>query len=180
MEKVFLTDGPDFTVAEKSSKTEWAELLLHQFGVVIRMPKKILAASVAAAKAAAVNGRAGELVFGAREQVVHVFGCRRRVTPLELHGLSRARHGADGQHAGIQVATDEIAHEKIATVKIFEIFVDDEADEKIATRLLLFGGWKFLERFRKHGVGGAVGDLLDGVVFDPGQCPGLADGRATL
>jgi hypothetical protein len=63
------------------------------------------------------------------EQFVHVLGRRRRVAPLELHGLPRARQRADGQHAGIRVAADEIAHEKIAAMKILEVFVDDEADE---------------------------------------------------
>ena len=82
--------------------------------------------------------------FCAREQFVHVFGRRRRVAPLKLHGLACARQRADRQHAGIRIAADEIAHEKIAAVKILEIFVHDEADEKIAARLLLFDGRKLL------------------------------------
>jgi len=112
VQKIFLADGTDFAVAEKSGESEWAELLFYQLGVVVWAPEKILAATIAAAEATAVNRRVGELFFCARQQFVHVLGRRHRVAPLELHGLPRARHRTDGQHAGVWVAADEIAHEK--------------------------------------------------------------------
>src|ERR1019366_7041958 len=109
--------------------------------------EKSLSAPVAAAEAAAENRRAAKLLPGAGEQFVHVLGRRRRVAPLELHHLSRARLRAHGQHAGIRIAADELAHEKIAPVKILAVFVDNQADEQVSARLLLFGGGKFLKRF---------------------------------
>ena len=171
MQIIFSADGADLAVAEKSGEAERAELFLHQPGVVVRHAEKILSAAVAAAEAAAVNRRAAELLFGAGEQFVHVLGRRRRVAPLELHHLPRARQRADGQHAGIRVAADEIAHEKIAAVKILAVFIDDQADEQVAARLLLFGGRQFLKRLRQHGVGGAVGDLVDQIFFDARERP---------
>ena len=129
VQEIFLADGADFAVAEKSGESNRAELFFNRLGIVVRVSKKILAATVATAEAPAVNSRVGELFFCAGQQFIHVLGRRRRVAPLELHGLSRARHRADGQHAGVWVAAYKIAHEKIAAMKIFEIFVDDKADE---------------------------------------------------
>ena len=116
----------------------------------------------------------------ATEQFVHVLGRRRRVAPLKLHGLPRARQRADGQHAGARVGADEIAHEKIAAMKILEVFVDDKADEQVALRLPLFVRRKFLKRFGEHGIRGPVADVTNQIAFHTRERPRLADGRAAL
>ena len=180
MQKTFFADRTDFSVAEKSGEADRSEFLLDEDGVVVRRAEKIFSATVAGAKAAAVNRRAAEFFFRAREQFTHVLGRRRRVAPLELDGLSRARQRADGEHAGIRIAADEVAHKKITAMKILEVFVDDEADEQIAARLLLVGGRKFLDRVGQHRVGGTVRDLVDQILFDARERPRLADGRAAL
>ncbi len=75
--------------------------------------------------------------------------------------LTRARQRGDRQHAGIRVAADQISHEKIAAMKILKVFVDDEADEKIAARLLLVGWRKFLDRVGENRVCGTICNLMD-------------------
>ena len=55
MEEVVVADGADFTVAEKSTEADVAEVMLHETGVVIGGSKQIFAATGAAAKAAAIH-----------------------------------------------------------------------------------------------------------------------------
>src|SRR5674476_685444 len=78
------------------------------------------------------------------------------------------------------VAADQVADQKIAAMKIFEILVHHEADVQVALRLALVFRRYFLHRLGKHGVGGAVADAADQVLFDARQRPRLADGRAAL
>lgn len=65
-------------------------------------------------------------------------------------------------------------------MEIFEIFVDDEADEQIAARFLLFGFGQSFERFGEDLIGGAIADFVDEVGFGFGDGPGFADRGATL
>ncbi len=82
-------------------------MFLHQRGVMAGTAKKIFAAAVAAEQAAAVNRPAGQLRFGAAEQLVHVLVGGGGVAALELDRLAHARQRADGQHAGIGVAAEQ-------------------------------------------------------------------------
>jgi hypothetical protein len=49
MEKIARADGAELPIAEKARQTHRAEALLNQFSVMIRLPKKTLAAAVATA-----------------------------------------------------------------------------------------------------------------------------------
>ena len=51
---------------------------------------------------------------------------------------------------------------------------------KLPRALLLFGRRKLLKRFRQHRVGGAVGDVVNEILFHARERPRLADGRAAL
>ena len=137
MQKILFADRADFAVAEKARESERTEPLLHELGIVIRAAEQMLPAAIATTQAPAVNRRTANLGFGPREQRIHVLGRGVGITPLELHGLSRSRQGADGQHAGMGVAAQQVAHEEVAAMEIFEVFVDDEADEQISLRLAL-------------------------------------------
>ena len=46
-------------------------------------------------------------------------------------------------------------------MKILKVFIDDEADEQIATSLLLFGRRQLIDSFREHRVSGPVADVTD-------------------
>src|ERR1700742_5144631 len=121
MEEVLLTDRPDLAIAEKAGQPHGSKLALDSLGVMVRRAKKVLAASIATAQAAAVDGRAMELFLGGQEQFVHVF--------------ARPRHRAHGQHAGLGIAPEQVADKKIPPMILLEVFVDDEPDEHIAARL---------------------------------------------
>jgi len=140
---IFPADRADFSITKKPGESERPEFLLHQFGIVIRAAKKIFAAAIATAKATAVNRRAADMFFCARKQFAHVFVRRIGVAPLKLHRLAGTRQRADGQHAGIRVAANQVSHEKIAAMKIFEIFVHDQTDEQIAARFCCSAGGSF-------------------------------------
>ena len=43
--------------------------------------------------------------------------------------------GPHGQAAGLRIAAQDVAHQKIAAMKILQVFVDHQADEQIAPRL---------------------------------------------
>src|SRR6516225_10037922 len=68
MQKTPLAYRADFAVAEEAGQAERAEALLDHLGVVIRAAEQVLAASVAAAETAAVDGGVPEPALGAREQ----------------------------------------------------------------------------------------------------------------
>src|ERR1700677_4410337 len=125
VQKTFFTDGPNFPVAEKAGQGERAELLLDQGRIVVSHAEEILTASIAAAKAAAINRDIAQILFSAHEQFAHIFGRRRGITPLKLHGLAGAGKRADGEDARIWIAADELAHQEITAMKILEVFVDD-------------------------------------------------------
>ena len=63
VQEILLADGADFAVAEKSGESNRAELFFNRLGIVVRVSKKILAATVATAEAPAINRRVGELFF---------------------------------------------------------------------------------------------------------------------
>ena len=85
MQIIFPTDGADLAVAEKTGESERAEMLLHQPGVMVRRAEKILSAPVAAAEAAAVNRRAGEM-FSARGRAIR--SCPRSPPPRRGAGIA--------------------------------------------------------------------------------------------
>src|SRR5262245_61679816 len=74
VEKVSLPNRSDFAVAKESRQTDGTQPLLDHFGVVIRSSEQALAPAVATAKAAAVDDGIPELLVGAPEQFLHVFG----------------------------------------------------------------------------------------------------------
>ena len=80
----------------------------------------------------------------------------------------------------LRISADEVADEKIAAMKIFEVFVDDQADEQVAAGSFLIFDRKPVEGFRQDFVGGAVADFVDEVLFHFRERPGFADGRAAL
>lgn len=84
MEEVVVADGADFTVAEKSTEADVAEVMLHETGVVVGGSKQIFAATGAAAKAAAIHGISVERFTGAMHQLVHIFAGATGVAALKL------------------------------------------------------------------------------------------------
>jgi len=72
VQKTFFADGADFAVAEKSGEAERAELVLHKSASWFGWSKRCFSTAVATAEAAAVNRRAGQFLFRAPEQFVHV------------------------------------------------------------------------------------------------------------
>ncbi len=81
---------------------------------------------------------------------------------------------------GARVGAEQLADQKIAAMKILQVFVHHQADEQITARRFLFGRRQLTERLRQHFVSRAVADFMNDVLLDPGQRPGLADRRAAL
>jgi len=127
--KFFWPMGP-ISPLQKNPASPIGPVLFHQLGVVVWAPKRFWPRPLQQQRHRHKSS-SRQLFFCARQQFVHVLGRRHRVAPLELHGLPRTRRRADGQHAGVWVAADEIAHEKSPRMKIFEIFIDDKANEQI-------------------------------------------------
>src|SRR5205085_8668182 len=65
VQKILLPDRHDLAVTEKTGQTHRAKLLLHVLRVVVWLPKKMLPAPVATAKAAAINFPASQLFLRA-------------------------------------------------------------------------------------------------------------------
>lgn len=169
MEEVALADGADFAIAEKAGNTERAEFLLDHAGVVVGRAEKVLSAAVATAQTAAIDGAAGKLRAGADEEVVQVLGGGLGVAAVELDGLAGPEAGADGDVPGTRIGADQITDEEIAAMKLFQVFVDDEADEEVAAGLALVGGGKGVEGFGEDLVGGTVADFMNEVALGAGQ-----------
>lgn len=129
VQEIFITNGADFAVAEKADQSDGAEFFLDQGSVVARFAKEPFAAPIAAAQATAVDDVVANLLFQAVEQDVQVLRSGGGVATLKLNCLAKTRKGTDGQAAAGGVAAEDVADEEIAAVKIFEVFVDDEADE---------------------------------------------------
>ena len=161
VQEAFFTDRPNLAIAKETGKTERAKLLLRQAGIVIRHAKEIFSASIAAAQASAINSRAMRILLGTFKKLTHVLARRISIAPLKLHGLAGPGHCANGKNAGIRVATNKLAHQEIAAMKILKILIHNQADKQVATGLLLVSRRKLLERLGQHGVRRAVGDLMD-------------------
>ena len=93
-------------------------MFLHEARVVAQAAKKIFAATVAAKQAAAINRCVRQIFLRGDQQIVHVLRGGGGVATLKLDRLTRARQRANGEHAGIRIAADQLAHEKIAAMKI--------------------------------------------------------------
>ena len=128
MHKILFTDRADFAVAKKAGESGQIEMLLHQCGIVARLAKKVFSPTIATKQAAAVNGGPLQILPGARQQFVHILVRCGGIATLELNGLAHARQRPDGQYAGIRVATDQIANQKIPAMKRLQILVHHQAD----------------------------------------------------
>ena len=62
VQKILLTDRTDFSVAEETTDTDVAKLLLYHSRIVSRFAEKMSPATVAAAKATAVNRRSAQFL----------------------------------------------------------------------------------------------------------------------
>src|ERR1041385_4168697 len=65
-------------------------------------------------------------------------------------------------------------------MKIFKIFIDDQADEQVAGGCLLFLRRQGVEGFGENLVRRPIADLVNDVLFDAGQRPRITNWRATL
>ena len=65
-------------------------------------------------------------------------------------------------------------------MKIFQVFIDYEADKKIATSLFLFFSRQAVKGFDQNFVSRAVSNPLNQVLLNFGNGPGLADWSAPL
>ena len=90
MQKISLSNRADFSIAKKSRQSQRPEPLLNHLRVMIRFAEHVLAAPVATAKAAAIDGGVAEVMFRAPEKLVHVLGRCRGGAPLKLHCLAQA------------------------------------------------------------------------------------------
>ena len=162
---IFFADRADLAVAVKSGEADRSQFLLHQFSIVVGHAEKIFSATIAAAEAAAVNRRTADFLLRVFEQIAHVLVRRRRVAPVELHGLTRARQRGDRQHAGIRVAADEIAHEKVAAMKIGDgteqgvtqgPLINMDAVDKVEKHIAdaVKGGARIVTGGKRHSLGG--------------------------
>src|ERR1700722_1576229 len=129
VEKIPFANRPNLTVAEKARQFYRTQFFLNHSGVVIRKPEEAMATPVASAEATAVDRASRQALAQPIQQHGHVLGCASGVAALELHGLPLARHRADGQAARLQVAVQDVAHQKVAAVKILQILVHNQANE---------------------------------------------------
>ena len=161
VQEAFFSDRADLAIAKETSEAKRAKLLLRQAGIVIRDAEEIFPSPIAAAQATTIDGCAVGILFGALEQFAHVLAGRIGIAPLKLHGLAGTRHRANGKNSRIGIAADELAHQKIASMKILKVFVYDQADKQVTAGLLLVRRRKLLERLGQHRVRRAIGDLMN-------------------
>jgi hypothetical protein len=180
MQKVLMPNRSYLPIAKESGQSNGANLFLNVPGVVIWLAEKAVPPAIATAKTRAVYGSVFDLLSELLQQARHVFGTRPRIPTLELDGLPGARVGTDGNRSRFRVGANEIANQKIATMKLLKVFVDDKSDKKISTRLLLFLGGQMAERLGQDFVGGTVADFVNEIAFSPGNGPSVANRRASL
>ena len=161
MQKVFFANRTDLAVAKKSGQTNGTKLPLHMARIVAGFTEEAEAASIATAKASTVNRLTRKLLVGTPQKHRDIFGAGGCVAPLKLQGLPRSRQRTHGDTAGFGVSADEIADEKVAPMKFLQVFIGDQADKKIAARLLLFLRRELVKRFRQDFVGRSIANLLN-------------------
>src|SRR5205823_13515356 len=97
----------------------------------MRPAKLILTAPIAAAKATAENLGLPGLTPRFAQKFVHVFSRSAGGTLLKLNRLALPRESTYGDTARARVGGEQIADKKIASMKIFQVFIDDQTDKKI-------------------------------------------------
>jgi len=65
-------------------------------------------------------------------------------------------------------------------MKLIEILVHHQADEQVVLGLALVFRRQLGHGLVQDRVGGTVANVADQILFDAGQCPSLANGRAAL
>src|SRR5436309_14521143 len=64
VEEILFTDGADLAIAEEAGQAQRAKVFLHLAGIVARLAKEPLAASVATTKAAAIDQSMAQPLLG--------------------------------------------------------------------------------------------------------------------
>src|SRR5438093_9945558 len=100
VQEILLTHRSDLAVAKEAGQTERTQSFLDVAGVVVRHSEQMLAASVATAQAAAVNGLACQLLLCLAEQRLEILRAGGGVAALKLHRLACPRKRAHRQCAG--------------------------------------------------------------------------------
>ena len=61
------------------------------------------------------------------------------ITDMELNGLSRLEHLADGQTPGAAVRAEEVPHQEVSPLESVAVLVDDDTEvEGALSKLLIF------------------------------------------
>jgi hypothetical protein len=124
----------DFAIAKEARQTQRTEPFLNHLSVVIRHAEHSVSASVATAQAPAENGLPDQFRLDPSEQCLHIFGCCLRVTALELNRLTNAGQFTNRQYSRFGITADQVANEKVSSVKPSSI-VNHDSDEEIAASL---------------------------------------------
>src|ERR1041385_4628229 len=72
VQEVFLAHRPDLAIAKEAGQSEGAKSFLDVAGIVMRRTEQMLAASIATAQAAAVNGFARQFLLGLVQQGLEI------------------------------------------------------------------------------------------------------------
>ena len=73
------------------------------------------------------------------EELVHILAGSACIAALKLQRLTRARQGANRDGAIVGVNPDEVAHKKIASLKLLKVLVHNQSHEQVVARLFLLG-----------------------------------------
>ena len=97
MEKVLLSNRPDFPIAEETDYSRGAQVLLDMPRIMIGFAEKAVPPAVATAQAGAVDRAALNLFAQFLQKSRHVLCSRGGVPALELNRLAWPGVGADGE-----------------------------------------------------------------------------------
>src|SRR5688572_33201198 len=118
-----------------------------------------MAAAVATAQAAPVNRPARKPLLHSLQQCRDVLGPGRCRATLKLHRLAWTRISPDCNGARLRIGAEQIADEEVATMKLVEVFVDDQAHKEVPLRPFLVLRRKVVISFGQYLVGGPVPDF---------------------